>query len=144
MTDNLFKSKTARSIFYIAFIGGLLSLTSLTVMLVWNYSISVRYVFPHISFLEACGAVAFVYVVYFGVKFGTQGQKDTSSATNADIRQTTDNMSTPSPKLKPDLLKNISSEEKKELTEFVNRCCGYSNVRTSAGSFTKAEKQGNI
>jgi hypothetical protein len=120
-------SKKARSIFYIVLISGLLSLTSFVIEFIWNNTFIKLLGVPQITFLESVGIVAFVYVIYFGIKFGQDCQDDEVIEENETKRHTTDNFTySPSPKskLNSEIINNLPQTEKQEILEFVSRCCG--------------------
>jgi hypothetical protein len=119
----------ARSIFYIIIISGLLSLTSFVIMLVWNNSLSFHLDMEEISFLEAVGLVAFVYVVYFGIKFGEAKCNNDSKEVNlSDTTDISDKMSYADEMIAKDLLKNVPENEREDLKDFIARCCGFQDI----------------
>jgi len=133
MTDNFFKSKTARSIFYIIFVSGLLSLTSFTMMVIWDYFTLSNPGIHQITFLEAVGICAFVYVIYFGVKFGEHRQNV------ADFEESRSNSHNPVKKsqtINPEILNKIPESQKQEMLHFISRCSGIqNNISTIHSSF---------
>jgi hypothetical protein len=124
--------RKARSVFYIIFISGLLSLTSFIVGLVWNYSFTAHLNFSEITFLESVGIVSFVYIIYFGIKFGEASWlNDTHSANKSDsniqhdIMTEKHNSTTRNEKcINRDSFSRLPDDEKKELQELVSKCCG--------------------
>lgn len=115
----------ARSIIYIFIISGLLSLTSIVILLVWNNTISPKLEIAELTFLEAVGIVAFVYVIYFGINFGSaECQDDTKDVIMADKKMANDKMSYADELIQNDLLKNVPESERQDLKEFIARCCG--------------------
>lgn len=120
---------TARSLFYIIIISGLLSLTSFVIFLIWNNSISKEFDMAEISFLEAVGIVAFVYVIYFGLHFGREKcQDDTVEDNMSEQKNVTDKMSYTDDGEALDLMENIPDSERKNLKDFISRCCGFSDI----------------
>ncbi len=120
-------SKKARSIFYIVLISGLLSLTSFVIEFIWNHTFIKLFGVPTISFLESVGIVAFVYVVYFGIKFGEDCQNDEDNEVYESKRHTNDNFTYSSSKtstLNSEIINKLPQTEKKEILHFVSRCCG--------------------
>ena len=145
MTDNFFKNKTARSVFYIIFVSGLLSLTSFSLMIIWDYFTINNPRIHQISFLEAVGICAFVYVIYFGVKFGEHRQNV------ADYEEYRSNGQPPVKKsqpINPEIINKIPESQKQEMLHFISRCCGMeNNISTLHSSFRtshQAEKKENI
>ena len=75
-----FIAKIARSIFFIFFIGGLFLLLSMLLESLCNNFIFKKFHVPCINTMEAAGIVAFVYIIFFGIKFGSAAGK--SKGTN--------------------------------------------------------------
>lgn len=120
---------TARSLFYIIIISGLLSLTSFVIYLIWNNSVVKEFEMAEISFLEAVGIVAFVYVIYFGFHFGREKcQDDTVEDNMSEQKNVTDKMSYKDTSNALDLVENIPDSERKNLKDFISRCCGFSDI----------------
>ncbi len=119
----------ARSIFYIIIISGLLSLTSIVIMLVWNNSLSLHLDMEEISFLEAVGLVAFVYVIYFGIRFGqAKRHYDSKEDDLSGNTFTSDKMSYADEIIAKDLLKKVPDAERDVLKDFIARCCGFQDI----------------
>lgn len=129
----------ARSIMYILIIGGLLSSTAVIIMLVWNKTLSGYFQSVQISFLESVGLVSFVYVIYYGIKFGHEScQNDVKTDIAAERKSSSDKMTEFPSKISSDLLKKIPDENKKEFKEFISKCCGMShNDKIGYSSFGK-------
>ena len=120
---------TARSLFYIIIISGLLSLTSFVILLIWNNSIAKEFELVEISFLEAVGIVAFVYVIYFGIHFGKGKCQDDAVEDNLSVEnKESDKMSYVNEIQALDLLKNVPESERKNLKDFIARCCGFRDL----------------
>ncbi|GEM_PF-2141071 len=120
---------TARSLFYIIIISGLLSLTSFVIYLIWNNSVVKEFEMAEISFLEAVGIVAFVYVIYFGLHFGRgKCQDDTVEDNMSGQKIVTDKMSYKDTSNVLDLMENIPDSERKNLKDFISRCCGFNDI----------------
>lgn len=120
-------NKKARSIFYIVLISGLLSLTSFVIEFVWNHTFIKLFGVPPITFLESVGIVAFVYVIYFGIKFGEDCQDDEITEENETKRHATDNFTyttASSSRLNPEIINSLPQTEKQEILQFVSKCCG--------------------
>jgi hypothetical protein len=115
-------NKAARSVFYIIFISGLLSLTSTAIMLIWNSTIIKLLELASITFLEAVGIVSFVYVVYFGIKFGEQTLVDKMSEEKLPYSHAHDKTSCG---VDPSMLNRLSPVDKQEMIELLGKCCGY-------------------
>ena len=98
-------------------------------MLVWNNSLSFHLNMEEISFLEAVGVVAFVYVIYFGIKFG---ESKCNNGSKKDIMTeepaTADKMSYADEMIAKDLLKNVPEAEREDLKDFIARCCGFQDI----------------
>lgn len=63
--------KLVRSLFFIAFVGGLLFCISYTFSYIANHYLYDELGLEEpVSILELAGLVAFVYVIFFGIKFG--------------------------------------------------------------------------
>jgi hypothetical protein len=113
----------ARSIFYIITISGLLSLTSFVILLIWNNSIIQIIEISEISFLEAVGIVAFVYVIYFGIQYGTENCKnDTKYANMTDNTEPSDKLSEKDNEFVKNILKTIPKSERRKLKDFLASC----------------------
>lgn len=120
----LLNNIAARSIFYIVFVGGLLSLSAFILMISWNSGITNLFDANPISFLESIGILALVYVIYFGIQFGKScSNVNLSSFTKTKCQHSDNN----SEILSSEMLNKLNNNEKEELREFVNRCCGYKN-----------------
>lgn len=66
----IFKSRTARTIFFVIFVGGLFTFTSVIFKSLCNEVIFDYFQFPCISYLESAGILSFGYILAFGIKFG--------------------------------------------------------------------------
>ena len=120
-------NKKARSIFYIILISGLLSLTSIIIEFVWNHTFIKLFGFERITFLESVGIVAFVYVIYFGIKFGADTETEQEMMHDDDNSELNDNLAFQNAtrsNLKPEIIKSLPNDDKKEMLNFVSRCCG--------------------
>lgn len=120
----LFNNIAARSIFYIVFVGGLLSLSAIVLMISWNTGITNLFDTNPITFLESIGILALVYVIYFGIQFGKSSANVNLSSFTKSKSQTSD---INTEVLNSETLNKLNNSEKEELREFVNRCCGYKN-----------------
>ena len=130
-------SKTARSIIYIFFISGLLTSTSLIIMILWNLTLSHLIQWGHMTFLESVGIVSFVYVIYFGIKFGENSVNDNSSLKSMTSFHHPDRKSS---KIPLETLNKVPEDEKQELMEFISRCVGekkLKNADTPHSSFSR-------
>jgi hypothetical protein len=121
---NLFNNTAARSIFYIVFVGGLLSLSAIILMISWNSGIVNLFDVNPLTFLEAIGILALIYVIYFGIQFGKSSADVNLSYFSKTKSQAPD---INSEVLSTETLNKLNNSEKEELREFVNRCCGYKN-----------------
>lgn len=122
----------ARSAFYIVFVSGLLSSTSLVIMMIWNNSISSYFNYPSLSFLECVGIVSFVYVIFFGIKFGHEEcNKDRKDEILTEHSNVPANMSNsfmhdkPINHISKELLGKISAKDKEEINTLLSKCCGF-------------------
>ncbi len=120
----LFNNIAARSIFYIVFVGGLLSLSAVILMISWNTGITNLLDANPITFLESIGILALIYVIYFGIQFGKSSADVNLSYFSKTKSQSTD---INSDIITAETLNKLKNSEKEELRELVNRCCGYSN-----------------
>jgi len=66
----IFKSRMARTIFFVIFVGGLFMFTSVIFKSLCNEIIFDYFQFPCISYLESAGILSFGYILAFGIKFG--------------------------------------------------------------------------
>lgn len=123
-TGRIGDRKAARTIFYIIFVSGLLSLTSTAIMLIWNNTITKLLELASITFLEAVGIVSFVYVIYFGIKFGDSAKNDILAEESLQESHNCDKRaaSIPGP-----VLNKLDPQEKKQMIDLLNRCCGYND-----------------
>ncbi len=129
----------ARSIFYIITISGLLSLTSFVILLIWNNSIIGVIEASEISFLEAVGIVAFVYVIYFGIQYGSNNCKDDTIDENLSVKkEKSDKMSERDSEFVNSILKNIPQSERGKLKEFLATCIEKDNQDTSVPESVQA------
>lgn len=69
---SLLTTKTARSIFYLGCIGGLLVVNSAVVTIAWNEIVAEDTEERQISFLEGTGITAFAYVAVSAIRFSRQ------------------------------------------------------------------------
>lgn len=122
----------ARSAFYIVFVSGLLSATSFIIMMIWNNSISGYFNYSELSFLECVGIVSFVYVIYFGIKFGHEEcKKDRKNENLTEQKNKSANMSNsflhhkPMNNISKELLSKISAKDKEEINSLLSKCCGF-------------------
>lgn len=72
--------KTARSIFFIFFIGGLFLFISIIFEHFCNEMIFESFKMPCINTLEAAGIIAFGYIIYYGIRFGINSFKSESES----------------------------------------------------------------
>ena len=126
--------RKARSVFYIIFISGLLSLTSWIVEILWDLSLYKFFNLSQISFLESVGIVSFVYIIYFGIKFGEASwQNDMKTEKMSERESKTDKMSdnnsgnkkrNDANPINPEILRKLPEEDRQELKNLVSKCCG--------------------
>jgi arginine exporter protein ArgO len=135
----------ARSILYILIISGLLSSTAIIIMLVWNETLIHKLETSSISFLESVGIVSFVYIIYYGIRFGQEScQNSTETAKTTADAQSSDNLTDSQVHTYSELLKQVPDDDKKRLKMFLSKCCGMSHEHidrhSSFGSKSSAKK----
>lgn len=131
--QNTVLQRTARAIFYIVSIGGLLFCSSGTIWALWNMFLSKYQTIPDLSMLEAAGLVAVAYVITSGIQSAVEDDTDKPSRMNPPQFQRRPEMAE---KLKPEKhfveesCKNMTPEQRKALVAELGKCCG--KVQTNA------------
>lgn len=121
MVNNL-KNSLYKSLLYIIILAGSLKLFGWLLYKVWNSYIYDNYNVTPISQLEAVGIIAFIYLVFAGIKFGFFPFTAKESPGHMPQCQHCDKMA------QPDYLKRVkrmSAEEKEQLREAIAKCCGF-------------------
>ncbi len=127
------KNSAIKSLIYILIFAGLLKLSSLILTWVWNKYIVHYYGVEPITFLESTGMIAFMYLIYAGVKFGFDSLSTLSIFPSKDkfskdshIELTSKNDFEESFKLQ---CKFMNKEEKEKLKETLAKYCGVSHAQ---------------
>ena len=119
----ILNSKTARSIFFIVFVGGLLTLGAVLMEFLWNSLLTNIIPFKPFTFLESVGILSFLYVIYFGIRFGKKKCKyDKSSEYTSKLHKNNDEMTD---MFSQDFINSLSDKElhslKKAISESYNK-----------------------
>lgn len=85
------KFNALKSIFYILIFAGMLKLSGIIIAWVWNDLLLEKFHLNEISILEATGIVAFIYLVYAGIKFGFENIMN-SNTQSVDTSEMAGNM----------------------------------------------------
>jgi hypothetical protein len=126
-----FKSGAFKAIIYILIFAGFLKIGGLVFAWLWNSYLIRYFQLEHISFLEAVGMIAFLYLVYTGVKFGFDSilslnkQPDKMSPGNMPQCRNCERMAEPLP-IK--YARIMTQDEKDKLKEALAKCCGLPNT----------------
>lgn len=70
LDSSIINGRTARTTFFIMFVGGLYFLSSYLLSLLCNKLIFGVIQIPCINTLESSGIIAFLFIIFFGIKFG--------------------------------------------------------------------------
>lgn len=81
LDSSIINGRTARTTFFIMFVGGLYFLSSYLLSLLCNKLIFGVFQMPCINTLESSGIIAFLFIIFFGIKFGLK-YKDNSDFSN--------------------------------------------------------------
>jgi hypothetical protein len=126
----IFKSGAFKAIIYILIFAGLLKVGGIILAWLWNSQLMKFFEIEPISFLEAVGMIAFLYLVYTGIKFGFDSilnlnkQPDKMSPGCMPQCRNCERMAEPLP-LK--YARIMTQDEKDKLKEALAKCCGIQN-----------------
>jgi hypothetical protein len=126
----IFKTGAFKAIIYILIFAGLLKVSGSIFAWLWNSQLIKYFELERISSLEAVGIIAFLYLVYTGVKFGFDSffnlnkRHDIMSPGNMPQCRNCEKMAEPLP-LK--YARIMTKEEKDKLKEALAKCCGIQN-----------------
>ncbi len=120
LSSKIFNSKAARSIFYILFVSGLFFLISACCEFFCNEIMCKYFGLPEVSLLEAAGVFAFVYIVYHGIKFGSN-KISSSQKDNMPKMQNNANMAANETL---NTIQNLTHEQKEQLKSELAKKCG--------------------
>jgi hypothetical protein len=131
---SLINSKAARTIIYIFFVGGLLNLSAGALWFLWNYGLTGLIEIGEVSFLESVGLISFIYVFYFGYKFGEKKDAEAAAAKCNLAEQMNNSHSI-------HVVRQMSQQDKNELKNAIARCCGLDDAtnRNSVQSSPRPE-----
>lgn len=134
------KYSAVKSLIYILIFAGLLKVSGLLLEWIWNDYLVYNYGLEPISFLEAAGILAFLYLVYAGVKFGFDNISSLNNIStlnnlsslnifnNKDIKniENKDDCNDCNRYEKSFIMRSkfMSEDEKERLKEALAKCCG--------------------
>lgn len=128
------KYSAVKSIIYILIFAGLLKVSGLLLEWIWNDYLVYNYGLKPISFLEAAGILAFLYLVYAGVKFGFDNISTLNNFSSLNIFnprdkkniETNDDCNDCNKYEKSFIMRSkfMTEDEKERLREALAKCCG--------------------
>jgi len=124
------KYNVLKSIIYILIFAGLLKLSGLIISWFWNEILVKNYNFHPITFLEATGILAFLYLVFAGVKFGFDNISNMNLFNSKELKPGNLPQCKECDKVQSSYIlrsKLLSLEEKERLKEAIAKCCGMNN-----------------
>ena len=127
------KSSALKSLIYILIFASLLKVGALLLSWFWNDFLTVSIGLSPISVLEAVGVIAFIYLLYTGVRFGFENLSNLNIFNNQNERlkpgtlpQCKECRQANNPAYITNL-KSMSVEDKEKLKEVIAKCCGLKN-----------------
>ena len=117
------KNKILRAGFYILSVGGLLTLFSGSLFILWNKFFVLNLQYAPVSLLESMGLVSIAYVVYSAVRFSALSEECHQS--NYSHTKSSSQICIP-PSNFHDVSQELNSVQKEELKREIERCCGKS------------------
>jgi len=120
LSSKIFNSKAARSIFYIIFVSGLFFLISISCEFFCNQIMAKCFDLPEITLLESAGVFAFVYIVYHGIKFGTNKISNSPKDSMPNMQDNANMAANETLKT----IQNLTQEQKEQLKSELAKKCG--------------------
>lgn len=131
MLVSILKNNVLKSILYIIFFAGFLKLSGMLLTWIWNSYLTTALNLEDITFLESVGIIAFLYLVYSGIKFGFISLTDKNymhDKTSADNQFNAKNYETFLHNNIANNLNKMSKSEKEKLKETIAECCGFRHI----------------
>lgn len=122
---NLQKNNALRAIIYIFLFAGTLKLIALAFQWGWNNLLRERYGLEYLTFLESVGILAFIYLIYAGIKFGFENIGINDNNKPGLMKECLSCQLKPEGTPSNQSAKNkLSAEEKELLSQYIAKCCG--------------------
>ncbi len=130
--QKIINSSAARTGIYIVLAGGLLVLFAFGSSFICNSFLSATFGIPAISFMEAAGGFAFVYIIYYGYRFGFCSRNKSNEKRDLSFLQNCDNLTQHNLNYKA--VTALNKEQKEKLREEIARCCGFKHESSHRSS----------
>lgn len=131
------KYSAVKSLLYILIFAGLLKVSGILLEWIWNDYLVISYGLEPITFLEAAGILAFLYLVYAGVKFGFDNLTTLNNFSSFNLFSQKNTIKTDSDECvecnkyeKSFIMRSkfMSEDEKERLREALAKCCGMNHI----------------